>query len=83
MNIVDQKLVHSILEEVDTLLKRGVLPIHNDYLKHLCADNILDHLLFMKHQGLISGDLISIGINSTPYKLTNIRLTYAGIRALR
>lgn len=83
MNTADQNLIHSILQEVDTLLKQGVLPLDNYYLKHLCEENILEHLLSMKHQGLISGDLISIGIDSNPYKLTNIRLTYAGMRALR
>ena len=83
MNAIDQKLIYSILQEVDALLKQGVLPVHNEHLKHLREENILEYLIFMKNQGLISGDLITAVADRTPYRLTNIRLTYAGIRALR
>jgi hypothetical protein len=84
MNTLDQKLVHTILKEIDTHLTRGVLPVHNGHLEHLCEEGkILEYLLSMKSGGLISGDLVTRGANSLPYRITNIRLTYAGIRALR
>jgi hypothetical protein len=83
MTTADQELIHSILREVDVLLKRGSLPVHNTNLEHLCGGNILEYLIFMKKQGLISGNLITIGARSIPHRMTNIRLTYAGIRALQ
>ena len=84
MNTLDQELIHTILQEIDTNLNRGVLPVHNDHLKHLSEEGkVLEYLLYMKSEGLISGDLITRGTNSTPFRITNIRLTYMGIRALR
>lgn len=65
-------------------MTRGILPVHNGHLEHLSEEGkILEYLLFMKSEGLISGDLITRGANSLPYRITNIRLTYVGIRALR
>jgi hypothetical protein len=79
----DQRL-QKFLREIDACLSRGVLPVHNDHLKGLCEEgDVLEYLLFIKQQGLISGDLVTKGANSTPYRMTNIRLTYAGIRMLR
>ena len=82
--MIDRELIHSILQEIDTLLKNGVLPVSVDHLKHLAPeDNMLEYLMAMKTEGLISGDLITIGVNTTPHRMTNIRLTYVGIRSLR
>jgi hypothetical protein len=84
MSTPDQKLIHTILQEIDAQLSKGVLPVHNGHLEHLSKDGrILEYLLLMKDRGLISGDLVTRGVNSTPYRITNIRLTYVGIRALR
>jgi len=84
MNTLDQKLVHTILQEIDSHLNQGILPVHNGHLEHLCEEgNILEYLLHMKSEGLISGDLVTRGTNSMPFRMTNIRLTYVGIRALR
>ena len=84
MNTLDQKLVHTILQEIDSHLNQGILPVHNGHLEHLCEEgNILEYLLYMKSEGLISGDLIRIGVDGRPYRMTNIRLTYIGLRALR
>jgi hypothetical protein len=84
MNTLDQELIHTILQEIDNHLNRGVLPVHNDHLKHLSDEGkVLEYLLYMKGEGLISGDLITKGTNSAPFRITNIRLTYMGIRALR
>jgi hypothetical protein len=82
--MIDRELIHSILQEIDALLKNGVLPVSVDHLKHLSPeDNMLEYLMAMKSEGLISGDLITIGVNTTPHRMTNIRLTYIGIRSLR
>lgn len=79
----NQQLTHIILKEIDTLLKSGVLPVSVDHLRHVGPDgNILEYLMALKSEGLISGDLITIGVSSTPHRMTNIRLTYTGIRAL-
>lgn len=84
MNAPDAKLIRTVLEEIATCLSQGILPVHNDHLKHLFKeDNILDYLLFLKDERLISGNLISKGVNSVPYRITNIRLTYLGIKALQ
>ena len=84
MSTLDQKLIQTILREIDASLARGVLPVHNDHLQHLAETaDILDILLDMKREGLISGDLVTKGANSTPHRMTNIRLTYVGIRTLR
>jgi hypothetical protein len=82
--MIDRELVHTILLEIDSLLKSGVLPVSVDHLKNLSREaDVLEYLIAMKSEGLISGDLITIGINSTPHRMTNIRLTYLGIRSLR
>jgi hypothetical protein len=83
MGTLDQNLIQTILREIDTSLTQGVLPVHNGHLQHLAEEDILDYLLHMKREGLISGDLVTKGANSTPHRMTNIRLTYVGIRALR
>ena len=81
--MTDQQLTHRILREIDTLLKSGVLPVSVDHLNHLDQDgNILEDLMALKSEGLISGDLITIGVSNAPHRMTNIRLTYTGIRAL-
>lgn len=84
MKALDQDVVQTILKDIDARLSQGILPVHNGHLKDLFAEGeILGYLLSMKNAGLISGDLITKGVDSTPYRITNIRLTYAGIKALR
>jgi len=84
MSILDQKLLQTILVRIDSHLSQGVLPVHNGHLKELSDErDVLEYLLLMKKEGLISGDLITKGVNSTPFRMTNIRLTYLGIRVLR
>ena len=80
----DQETLHIILREIATYLQRGVLPVHNEHLKYLREEgDVLEYLLFLKKEGLISGDVVSRGIDSIPYRMTNIRLTYAGIKMLQ
>ena len=84
MSTLDQELLQTILVEIDSHLSRGILPVHNGHLKDLSDEaHVLECLLLMKKQGLISGDLVTKGTNSRPYRMTNIRLTYLGIRVLR
>jgi hypothetical protein len=84
METLDQKSIQTILAEINSHLSQGILPVHNGHLKDLSNEtDVLDCLLLMKKQGLISGDLVTKGIDSTPYRMTNIRLTYLGIKVLR
>jgi hypothetical protein len=84
MSTLDQQLLHTILREIDSRLTQGILPVHNGHLQDVSQEEeMLECLLLMKKDGLISGDLITKGVNSTPYRMTNIRLTYLGIRVLR
>src|SRR6266540_3387307 len=81
---LDQTLIHAILREIDTCLHAGILPLHNDYLKHLSEKGeILEYLLFMRDERLIGGALVTRGLDNTPHRMTNISLTYLGIKALR
>lgn len=84
MNTLNQEQLQTILREIDSRLSQGVLPVHNGHLQEVSQkEETLEYLLLMKKEGLISGDLITKGVNSTPYRMTNIRLTYLGIRVLR
>jgi hypothetical protein len=83
MDTLDQKTIHAILQEIDARLSKGLLPVHNEHLQHLAEGDVLEQLLYLKSVGLISGDLVTKGADSTPHRMTNIRLTFIGIRALR
>lgn len=84
MNKLDQQTVQTFLQEIESHLNQGVLPVHNGHLEKLAnGEETLDYLLILKKEGLISGDLVTKGAGSTPYRMTNIRLTYLGIRVLR
>lgn len=83
MSTLDRELMHTILQEIDTCMHQGVLPLHDDYLKHLSErGQILEYLLVMKSERLIGGALVTKGINNTPHRMTNISLTHLGRRAL-
>jgi hypothetical protein len=82
-NRPDQELIHAILQEIDTCLQEGILPLHDGYLKSLFEkEDVLEHLLFMRDERLIGGALVTIGINNTPHRMTNISLTHLGRNAL-
>jgi hypothetical protein len=86
MDIFNQKLMHTILQEIDSRLNQGILPVHNDHLNHLCEEGeggVLEYLLYLKAKGLISGNLVSRGADQTPHRVVNIRLTYVGMKALK
>ena len=84
MDIGNQKLMHTILQEIDSRLNEGVNPLHNDHLNHLSEEGeVLEYLLYLKAKGLISGNLVSRGVNPTPHRVVNIRLTYVGMKALK
>jgi len=84
MSQLDQNLVQMFLREIDTRLTSGILPVHDGHLKHISdSEAVLDCLLLLKKQGLISGDVVTKGAAAAPCRMTNIRLTYLGIRSLR
>ncbi|HET8670810.1 MAG TPA: hypothetical protein VFM05_09355 [Candidatus Saccharimonadales bacterium] len=82
---IDQELIKKTLQEIDSLLKQGVMPVNNAHLKHLSSeDGMLSYLIRLKDEGLISGDLTTDGADRVkPHRMTNIRLTYIGIKKLR
>ena len=82
---MDQELIKSLLQEIDSLLKRGELPVDNNHLGHLSPGrDMLAILMTLRGEGLISGDLITTGADRVrPHRMTNIRLTYIGIKMLR
>ncbi len=82
---MEQELIKKTLQEIDSLLKQGVVPVSNSHLTHLSPEGeMLSHLIALKGEGLISGDLITIGADRVkPHRMTNIRLTYIGIKKLR
>ena len=83
MSRLDQELMHTILQKIDTCLHEGILPLHDDYLKHLSdKGEVLEYLLVMRDERLIGGALVTRGINNTPHRMTNISLTHLGRRAL-
>ena len=84
MITLDRERVQAILQEIDTCRIDGVLPVRNDHLKHLCEEGeILEYLLLMRDERLIGGALVTKGASNTPHRMTNIRLTYLGMKALR
>jgi hypothetical protein len=84
MSTLDQKRTQSILAGIDSQLSQGILPVHNGHLQDIPGEgDVMECLLLMKREGLISGDLVTRGANSIPYRMTNIRLTYLGIKVLR
>jgi len=80
---LDHELIHAILQEIDTCLHAGILPLDDAYLKHLSEKGeVLEYLLFLRDERLIGGALVTRGIDNTPYRMTNISLTYLGRKAL-
>jgi hypothetical protein len=82
---MERAFIIDTLLEIESLLRKGVLPVSNSHLNHLSKEgNILGDLLSMKHEGLICGAVVAIGAEiARPYRMTNIRLTCEGIRMLR
>jgi hypothetical protein len=82
--MINQELVHALLREIDAQSRAGVVPVTSDILEPLCGGAaVLEHLVAMKSGKVISGDLIKELIRGTPRRMTNIRLTYAGLKMLR
>lgn len=82
---MERAFIVDTLLEIESLLRKGVLPVNNSHLNHLSKEgNILGDLLSMKHEGLICGAVVAIGAEiARPYRMTNIRLTCHGIRMLQ
>lgn len=82
---MERAFIIDTLLEIESLLRKGVLPVNNSHLNHLSKEgNILGDLLSMKHEGLICGAVVAIGAEKArPYRMTNIRLTCHGIRLLQ
>ena len=85
IGMIDQELVIRALQEIGRLSDEGILPIDNENLKHLDQqESLLRHLVYMKEHGLISANLITVGRETVkPYRVTNIRLTIAGLKSRR
>jgi hypothetical protein len=81
--MLDQKLRRQILQEIGRLSKEFSLPISIDHLEHLSDEvDMLALLISMKDEGLIGGEIVRIGREQAAYRMTNIRLTYNGLKIL-
>lgn len=84
MSQLDQNLIKMFLREIDARLTSGLLPVHDGHLRHVSdSEPVLNCLLLLKKQGLISGDVVTKGAAAAPCRMTNIRLTYLGIKTIR
>jgi len=72
MKALDHNLLQAILQEIDTNLNQGILPVHNGHLQKLSREGeVLEYLIVMKKEGLISGDLtFSYAAGSSPQVVT-------------
>src|SRR6266849_4074365 len=51
MSTLDQKLLQTILLEIDSHLSQGILPVHNGHLKDISEEgDVLEYLLLMKKE---------------------------------
>ncbi|HEY6330830.1 MAG TPA: hypothetical protein VI756_15975 [Blastocatellia bacterium] len=82
--MITPELVHALLNEIDSKSKEGIAPITSDMLEQSGhGAEVLEYLIAMKTGRIISGDIIRERLSGIPRKMTSIRLTYAGLRALR
>jgi len=79
--MVDEELKREILKEIGKLSKELSLPIHSEHLAHL-SDDMLQILISLKDEGLIGGEVVRIGHGRAAHRMTNIRLTYNGLKIL-
>jgi hypothetical protein len=81
--MLDQKLRRQILQEIGRLTKELSLPINSEKLEPLSDEvDMLAVLLSMKEEGLIGGEVVRIGRERAAHRMTNIRLTYNGLKIL-
>jgi hypothetical protein len=77
----EEKLKRQILQEIGKLSKEFALPINSEQLGHLNEEaDMLAILLGMKDEGLIGGEVVRIGRDCVAHRMTNIRLTYNGLK---
>lgn len=82
--MADEQLKREILKEIGRLSKELALPIHSEDLAHLSNDvDMLQFLISMKDEGLIGGEVVRIGYDRIAHRMTNIRLTYNGLKVLQ
>lgn len=81
--MLDQKLKRQILQEIGRLTKELSLPINSEHLEHLSEEaDMLAVLISMKDEGLVGGEVVRIGHERLAHRMTNIRLTYNGLKIL-
>jgi len=67
MKMLDDELLQTVLRGIVTRLNQGVLPVHNGHLQNLFQEeDVLEYLLVMKKEGLISGDVVTKGADNAP-----------------
>jgi hypothetical protein len=81
--MVDEQFKRQVLKEIGRLSKELSLPIHSEHLDRLSDEvDVLQVLLVMKADGLIGGEIVRIGHDHVAHRMTNIRLTYNGLKIL-
>jgi len=81
--MLDEQLKREVLKEIGRLSRELSLPIHSEHLDHLSDEvEMLTFLISMKEEGLIGGEVVRIGRERAVHRMTNIRLTYDGLKIL-
>jgi hypothetical protein len=81
--MAEEQLKREVLKEIGKLSKELALPINSEHLAHLSGEvDMLPILISMKDEGLIGGEVVRIGHDRTVHRMSNIRLTYRGLKEL-
>jgi len=80
--MAEEQLKREVLKEIGKLSKELALPIHSEHLAHLAEGDMLPILISMKDEGFIGGEVVRIGYDRAVHRMTNIRLTYKGLKEL-
>jgi hypothetical protein len=85
--MIDESLNQSILQELGRLETQGQSGVSNDALKDVdggqhTREEILRHLLYLKEEGLIRGEVIVTGVQNIPQRMHTISLTSRGQKAI-
>src|SRR5262249_49815307 len=81
--MLDEQLKREVLKEIGRLSRELSLPIHSEHLEHLSDEiDMLPFLISMREEGFMGGEVVRMGGERAFKRITNIRLTYDGLKIL-